>query len=229
MKNINMRNMKNMRIKNIKTQKLIFSVKTHVRNNRNQYILTCISLIMGLVVGVVSALILRDGNAETLNSYINNFFSAYSLQGVSRTEVFKLSLIGNLKTAAVLWTCGLTPYLIPLSLIHVGANGVGIGFSVSFILKEFMLKGVLFSLVSLLPHNLIALPSIIVYTVFNINFAIEFKKHKLDNTLQKVKRNLIIKNLTALGIFIGMLTISSLIEGYIIPTFIRPLCGMFIK
>ena len=142
----------------------------YVAENRLWYVLVITAVVFGAAFGALSAAMLPDGKYEGLNSYLNSFISAYSLQSVSRAGVFRASLYGNLKLLIFIWLSGLWIGLIPFSVLNMGVRGYGTGFTAVFIVQAYRGKGVIFALLSLLPRTLILIPAAIIYTVFSIRY-----------------------------------------------------------
>lgn len=205
------------------------AIQHEFRQSKNQYLVAAAVICLGILIGGISAFILSEANVSALSGYMNNFFSAFSLQTLSKNEVFRLSLLGNLKTILLLWICSFSVFLLPVSLLHIGARGFRIGFSIAFMLKQYLFKGALFSAVSILPHNLILVPALLVYTVFCMNFAVEMKRLRANNTLYRVKKQMYLKNLKTLLLIVAVILVASLLEGYIVPALLRPLCSLFVS
>ena len=211
----------------MKTNHLLKNFQTELKRNHNQYLLVTLALFIGIFLGSMTAVVMKEANAEILHQYIDQFFSAYSLQSVAKSEVFKLSLTGNIKTALIIWVSSFSVFLIPVSIVHMSSKGFSIGFSIAFLIKQFGFRGLLFGVISILPNNLILLPAVIIYTVFSINFALELRRQKQWSGPNKMKRQMYFGSLSALLIFTLVIVLCSLLEGFILPTLIRPLCSLF--
>lgn len=199
----------------------------YVAENRLWYVLVITAVVFGAAFGALSAAMLPDGKYEGLNSYLNSFISAYSLQSVSRAGVFRASLYGNLKLLIFIWLSGFWIGLIPFSVLNMGVRGYGTGFTAVFIVQAYRGKGVIFALLSLLPRTLILIPAAIIYTVFCIRYSISLKNmRRKGNTA--VRRTMYARSAVCLLMAAAVFVICSLIEGFVVPTVLKPICSLML-
>lgn len=75
--------------------------------------------------------------------------------------------------------CGLSVIGLPGILVLNFLKGVLIGFSVGYMVGQYSWKGLLFSLVSVAPHNLLVIPVLLVCSVAAMTFSIHMIKTKI--------------------------------------------------
>lgn len=213
-------------MKNLRIRK---NLSEYIMKNKWQYFAACFSLILGLFVGAGTMFVMEIQNAEDIGTYIKNFVSAYNLQSVNKAEVFKFSVYNNIKILLFMWLSGLWLWLLPVSFIQLGAKGYSLGFSMTAFIRVFGGRGILFAIASMLSQLILFVPAIIVYCVFNTNFALTLKRLKGQRISAAVKTEKYIKNLFALLAMLAVLLINSLGDAYIMPVILKPLCSFMCR
>ncbi len=205
-------------------QKWIEVLGNSLSSNAKTYITLAGFLILGIAGGSLFAIFKNASDTDSLLTYIEQFISGYQLTGASKVQIFSLSFVNNLKTGILILSVSLFYILLPLLFINFFAKGFRIGFTVAFIVKCYGLGGSLFALVSLLPQNIIYLSAIVIYSVFAFIQALEIRRLRKEGILYKYKSKIILNTLTAFLLFLFLTTVGSLLESFILPTFIKQLC-----
>lgn len=196
--------------------------------NRALYLIVALFLILGLIIGTIAALVLKNTELSAATDYMSRFFSAYSLQSVNKHEVFQIALYNNFKSLLFLWMSGLSLFLVPFALLQVGIKGFKLGFAIAFLSKMFHWKGVLFALISMLPQNLIVLPVFILYGVFIVRKAGQLYQLKRKNNVKLEKKRLYLSGFKAVAVTSVLMVICSVLEAYFVPIIVRPVCALMI-
>ncbi|HHY41398.1 MAG TPA: stage II sporulation protein M [Thermoanaerobacterales bacterium] len=198
----------------------------YFRKNIIQYIFLSIILIIGIVIGSITVNLISDMQLENIQSFINGFLANVKNISVDHSSIFYLSISNNIKTAVLLIILGLSVIGIPFILGIILFRGFVLGFTVGFLIEDLGTKGLILAILSILPQNLIILPSIISIGVTALTFATTVIKNRMknyhENYTQMVSGYMML-NL----IFCFLLVISGLIEGYISPLFIRLFSNYF--
>ena len=205
-------------------QKWIEVLGNSLSSNAKTYITLAGFLILGIAGGSLFAIFKNASDTDLLLTYIEQFISGYHLTGASKVQIFSLSFVNNLKTGILILSVSLFYILLPLLFINFFAKGFRIGFTVAFIVKCYGLGGSLFALVSLLPQNIIYLSATVIYSVFAFIQALEIRRLRKEGILYKYKSKIILNTLTAFLLFLLLTTVGSLLESFILPTFIKQLC-----
>ncbi len=205
-------------MKNLKIKKRITD---YFNRKKWQILIVFASLFAGIIIGSFFSARMSNQNSDALTKYIQNFTSAFGLQSVNNKEIFTFSVYNNIKLVLFLWISGLWVGLLPLGIVQIGLKGYKIGFSTVLFIKSFGTFGTLLSSVAILPQILIFLPSILVYMVFNINFATSLKNRHIS---ANAKSKLYLKNLIGFLVMIIMSVLSGLADAYIIPALLKPVC-----
>ncbi len=200
---------------------LIKELKERVCKDKNRYFTALFVIAAGFLIGIITAVILNESRTDALNNFLNNFFSAYSLQSVSKAEVFKLSLAENIRTVLVIFIGEFSIFLMPISLLHLGGRSFRLGFLIAFIIRYNFLKGAFLTFIAILPHNIIFMTALVAYCAFTMSVAYEISKVRKDGNEYKNRKKLYIKSLKPLFIVFLFVLCTSLFEGFIVPTLIK--------
>ena len=197
-----------------------------LNNNRRAYLITAGIFLLGILAGSIIA---ASGNDNTeLKEYFDHFLSGYPLQGAAHSEIFQLSLTNYLRMAVLLWCSGWFFFLLPLGAFQIGMKGFKTGFTISYLMQCYHLKGALLALLSVLPQNLILIPALCFYMVYQTKFAADRRHLRSLNNTSPLKRQVYLHNLLMTGIFLALLLLCAFIESFIVPTLLQPVCGLFL-
>lgn len=195
--------------------------KRHLQDNFLLYFILLISFVIGIVIGAILINRLNPEDKLGISSYLSMVVELMSSNGNKTIDIFKSSLFTNFRIALIIWGLGFFLIGIIIIPIIIGWKGIAIGFTVGFMVKEFGIKGFIFSLTSLLPHYLIILPGFITIGAISASNSINRKK---SHGKIAYKRNFVDYN-TIFFIFFLLIVIGSLIEGFFIP-YILNLIGL---
>ena len=120
-------------------------INEHMHANKRTYALLTVCLVVGIVLGSISASVLAVEQNELLLKYFNTFFSAYTIQNINPHAIFLASLMSNTPTVFYIWLSGFFAVTIPFILFQVGLKGFKAGFSAAFLIKSYAMKGFLFA------------------------------------------------------------------------------------
>jgi len=127
----------------------------YLRANIVAYFFMTLIFIIGVVVGALAVKTLPEEQKLELVGYLKVFF-----QGLVQTsatadtaELFRNAALNNIKTIGLMWILGFTIVGLPFVLFIVFTRGFVIGFTVGFLINEYIMKGLVFALASILPHN----------------------------------------------------------------------------
>ncbi|OBY80669.1 stage II sporulation protein M [Paenibacillus sp. KS1] len=155
------------------------------RSQLHLYIFVSVLFLVGVVFGslLVNALTLEQ--QQDIGNHVSQFVStmgqepAASNQVGNSGETFLNSTMFYVKWIALIALLGISIIGFPLVLALVFAKGVFIGFSVGTLISQYAWKGVLFALVSVAPHNIIAIPFLMIASVASMVFAMHILKNRL--------------------------------------------------
>ncbi len=197
-------------------------LNSYLRRRLLIYVLVITIFAMGSIFGALAVNSLASGQRVELTGFLQAFFKGFN-EGAApdRDLVAKQSLYTNVfKTAGLIWLLGLSVIGAPLILVILFTRGFVLGFTVGFLVKEMSYKGIFYALVSVLPHNILIIPAVIIVSVAAISFAAALARGRFGNReISLYHQFLGYTVLTALAIL--AMVAAALVEGYVTPVFIE--------
>ncbi len=135
-------------------------------------ILCALLFLTGIVMGALSLRVLSVNEKAELVSYLEVFMRGLRSPGLESGVVFKLSLIQNLKTAAMIWAFGLSIIGAPLTCVMLLIRGFVLGFSASFVLSEVASGGALMFIAGILPQSIVFVPTTVLLATLSLTFSL---------------------------------------------------------
>lgn len=200
----------------------------YIRANIVAYFFMILIFIIGIVLGAMAVKTLPDEQKSELIGYLQVFFQGLTEQqeGVTDTHTLLTSVMfNNIKMIGIMWLLGFTIVGIPFVLFMVCLRGFIIGFTVGFLVNEYIMKGLLFALVSVLPHNFLAVPAILATGVAATTFSLMLVRRKNKNNLFYSSLSYSLFCLIMLVLMLG----ATLIEVYISPVFMKTIAQIIIN
>lgn len=203
-------------------EELFTRVREYLRENMGIYILITIIFAAGVMGGALSV---RFMDTEITNELSRNF-SVYTdhFQGSETVEhgsIFKNSILLNFRQILFIGIAGVFMFGFPFIALMIGLRGFMIGFTVGFLIENSAFGGLVFSLATIVPHNLIIIPAflIIAVTAFSLSF-FRFRANYLEKRSSSLSEHLTsyIKMITALCFAV---IIGSIVETYVSTLFMR--------
>jgi stage II sporulation protein M len=112
---------------------------------------------------------------------------------------------------------------MPIILGVVFFKGFSLGFTVGFLVKEKAVSGILLSIISILPQNLVYIPLLILWSVVGINFSVHIARGRPGSAIS-LGRGFISYTLLML-VFLILVMVGAFIEAYLSPWFL----GLFLN
>jgi stage II sporulation protein M len=124
------------------------------------------------------------------------------------------------KWLLLVWVLGITVVGLPLVLALDFLKGVLIGFAVATLVNEHSWKGLLFSLVSIAPQNVIAVPALIIASVSAMSFSLYVVRSRLLNRYGSLAKPFVAYTSTALFMLLVAVG-AALVEAFISPALLK--------
>jgi stage II sporulation protein M len=201
--------------------KVLDLLNKHVQNNFWLYIISLLCLCTGIVLGMYSVRYMGSFEKSDLLSYIKNFNSTINSGNISYRSIFSETLKSNIPILLIMWFLGLTMIGVPIILIIDIIKGFTIGFTISFMINNMGMKGMWFSLLGVLPQNIIYIPCFILASVIAMDFSMAILKDKANrqwtsNIWVRVTSYSLSFLLVAVVMFIGFF-----MESYVSPNMVK--------
>ncbi|WIW69658.1 MULTISPECIES: stage II sporulation protein M [Anaerosinus] len=198
----------------------------HLKKNIAKYFFSILVLLVGIVIGAMAMKFLPELQRNELAGYLNLYLSSLSdTSKINDSMILGDVIIKNTKTILAIWILGFTIIGLPFVLGIVCLKGIVIGFTVGFLVNEYIYKGIFLALAVVLPHNLLSIPMILIMSIAAINFSLNLikrRQYKKDNLAYSSILYSIICFILCIGIIL-----SSLLEVYVSPVFMRWIVNLF--
>ena len=85
------------------------TIKNHIINNKKEYIIVTLILIIGIFLGVLFVNNINEAQKTEVTDYLNNFIEKMkSIESLDNISLLKTSVIQNVLFAIILWFFGTT-------------------------------------------------------------------------------------------------------------------------
>lgn len=198
----------------------------HVRQRWLAYAIACLVFVIGTVSGAVTIKAVTFHQKQDLISYINTYFQTMMV-GKLEAATWQSVVWMNFQTVILMWLCGLIVFGVPVLIGLIFARGFVIGFSVGFLVDELGIKGLLFALASIIPHNLITVPALVGLGALGISFSFSvIFGGKQRMALRRGTSPALQYSINTLLFFL-LMAAASLVEVFITPVFIKAALTLF--
>ncbi len=199
------------------------AVFAYFRRNWFVYLIVLVFFIAGLVFGALAVKNLNSEQIGELGTYLNSFLEKVGEAPLNDQSITR-SLTDNLYILVVLYILGLSVIGVPLIPVVVFTRGFIIGFTVGFLAREKAVKGIVFAFISVVPHNFLLIPVIIVAAAMSVSISLAIIRNRLAADGYPVFR--LAGLYTLMMIVLGVLTgLAGLCEAYVTPVFIKMAVG----
>lgn len=200
---------------------LNFNMRRYIQDHLSLYVFVSVLFLMGVVFGamLVNSLSLEQQQelSRFFGSYLHTMEQGYDGQSSS---FFSQSFISYTKWIVLIGLFGLTVIGIPLVLVLDFLKGVLIGFTVGYMVGEMGWNGMLFSLLSIVPQNMIVIPLVIVASVSALSLSITLVRHRFQRHPIKLPEIFAAYAAKMFALILVSLAVS-LYEAYVTPVLIQ--------
>ena len=147
-------------------------LKKSILTNKKILVFLFFLFLISIVFGSVLPLCLNDFDKGIVRNYLSDFI--LSIESLNPLSLLFNGFIGNCGFLIVLWILGISVIGCVIVLFLFFLKGFILGFSVSSIIINYGVKGILISFIYLFPHQII---NICVYgfmTCYSIIFSLKF-------------------------------------------------------
>jgi stage II sporulation protein M len=183
-------------------------------------------MILVILAGIIcGALLVRFMDEEPLveiTSALNHFLDDLKEDEgnlLSAPELLRASFYKNGTILLFLWVLGLfsAGYFLVLPVLFL--KGISLGFTMGIIIYRYSIKGALFCLAALLPHNLILVPAYILASAFAFTYSFYLFRNRFSKG--KTEHPFLTQYCLYMSLVILITLCGMLVEAYITPVFMR--------
>lgn len=180
-----------------------------------------VCVLVGLCAGPFAVNNLSTVQTAALSDYMNGFSALYANESVSAVNLLVLASGENFKSFGFLVLAGLTIIGLPLIYLLCATRSFLCGFSIGVFLRAFGSKGILLSILTLVPTDMLKLSAFLFFGIHAVIFSVQMlkllsKKDLSVNFRQSVVCFLKAALLAALLLFAGILY-----EVFVTPAILR--------
>ncbi len=195
----------------------------YIRENLGIYIVVTAFFLAGLLAGPILLGFLQDGQVTELSAAMSHFFEGLKKDAdtlLRPLEILKTSYQNNVPLLLALWLLGLLWMGFPFVLLLLLFKGFAIGFTVGFMVKHYSLKGIVFCLAAVLPHNIILVPVYLIAGATAMTFSILKIKSRFNK--KNANRGLYFQQYCMM-MFVVLVFVffGGLVEAYVTPVFME--------
>lgn len=185
-------------------------------------------IILGIISGSLFLVVLKDTDHNLVIEKINTFFTNINTNNINNIEAFKNAFIENIIFVILIWILGMSIIGIIINIFIIYLKGFIIGFSLSSFFLVYKYKGLLAALIYVFPTSIINILVCLLLGVYSVLFTINlwkiiFLKEKNYNMKKFIKKYFLL-----LILCIILIIISSLTEGFLVPSLLKLVIKLFI-
>jgi stage II sporulation protein M len=196
------------------------SIRRHLADNIWIYLIIIIAFILGISLGAVTVNNLDEVTRSDAKTYIEGFLELTSGNELQSSQILRQSIKFNLYFTMLLFLSGLIYLGVIFIPLLVAFRGFCIGFSVAFLSGNIGSGGLLLSIGSVLPQNIIYIPVIIIMGAIGVNYSLRTLRNKYFKKYGAMNSLFAAYAFTTLILFILLLA-GCIVESYITALIIK--------
>lgn len=171
--------------------------------------------VVGFIFGVFFLTLISKTDQELVKKMIKSYID--NINNIDYFDTFKNCFIENFLFIFIIWILGMSVIGIPITIFYYFIKTFTLGFLMSAFILTYKIKGILYSIIYIIPSNLF---NILIFTIllfYSINFSLT-----LIMAITK-KKNLNFKNIINKYTIILLFSLISILISSLYETFIVPL------
>lgn len=185
-------------------------------------------VILGIISGSLFLMVLNENDKSEVINEISTFMTNINTNNINNLNSFKNSLIEGMILIILSWILGMSIIGVIFNIFFIYMKSFTIGFSISSFILVYKYKGILSSLIYVIPSQLINILIILILGVYTLLFSkylfkMIFFKDKTVNLGKFFKKYVLV-----FGICIILCLVSSLCEAYLLPSLLKVIIKLFI-
>lgn len=185
-------------------------------------------VILGIISGSLFLMVLNENDKSEVINEISTFMANINTNNINNLNSFKNSLIEGMILIILSWILGMSIIGVIFNIFFIYMKSFIIGFSISSFILVYKYKGILSSLIYVIPSQLINILIILILGVYTLLFSkylfkMIFFKDKTVNLGKFFKKYVLV-----FGICIILCVISALCEAYLLPSLLKVMIKLFI-
>ena len=191
----------------------------NVRFDKRYVFFMLVIVILGIITGSLFIIILNSSDKNLVKEYIETYIT-----NIDTNNLYN-NLMLNFSSVILISIIGFTYFLFPFNILILFYKSFVIGFSISSIIMCYKIKGVLLSIVYIIPHHILNILFLSLLTAFTTKLSIKMINHIIRK--QNVDLRMYLNKYLCMLLIVSILFIlTTLYETYIIPHLIKFLTSL---
>lgn len=206
-------------------KQLLDKTRNRFRMNRSMFLFLLVLIIIGVVAGSVFILMISKEDQGMVKEYLDTFLFNIRDHKLHYLQAFQGSFLGNLLFVLGIWLLGISAIGLPVMVFMFFTKAFTLGFAISSMIMNYKLKGCLLAFIYVFPHHVM---NLLLYS-FLMAYALSFSIRLIGSLVQKKSLDFKVmmnKYLMVLGICVGGVFISSLMEVFLVPFLLQKVLGV---
>ena len=196
-------------------RRLIFLLKNYYRVNKKYFVFITIIFFIAIMSGSIFTLTLNDTDTNIVSEFFSNYLE--NINKINYINSFVNSLISNIFVVMIIWLLSYSIIGLPIIILIFFYKSFIIGFSISGIIINYKIKGLLMAFLYIFPHQILFILALLYLLVFSVIMSINLFNavFKHENIRFSSNNNLII-------IFASIITLlCSIYDSFILPLIMK--------
>ena len=196
-------------------RRLIFLLKNYYRVNKKYFVFITIIFFIAIMSGSIFTLTLNDTDTNIVSEFFSNYLE--NINKINYISSFVNSLISNIFVVMIIWLLSYSIIGLPIIILIFFYKSFIIGFSISGIIINYKIKGLLMAFLYIFPHQILFILALLYLLVFSVIMSINlfYAVFKHENIRFSSNNNLII-------IFASIITLlCSVYDSFILPLIMK--------
>lgn len=202
-------------------KKYMDKLKKNIRFNKKGITFLLGLSIIGFISGVIFITLISKSDQLLVKDYIESYIKEIGNK-INYLDLFKNCFFDNLIFIIIVWLLGMSVIGAFINIFYYFIKAFTLGFSISSFILTYKLKGIIYSIIYIIPHNIINILvfTLLVYYSINFSFTLIYAILKKKNINFKIIFN---KYLYILLIIFLIILLTSLYESFVVPNIISKL------
>lgn len=185
------------------------------------YIFVTVIFVVGIVFGALLVNALTFDQQQELAVYVQKFAERAGNGMLPEGALsFWDRVLFHGKWLILIWVLGLTVIGMPLVLALDFLKGVLVGFAVGTLVSQYSWKGLLFSLVSVAPPNLLVVPALLIASVSAVSFSLYIIRSRFLNRYGTLSKPFV-SHTTTFALMLVIIAGASFVEIFLSPVMLK--------
>lgn len=201
-------------------KKYMDKLKENIHINKNLFVFLLVLVIVGITAGSLFSVLISNNDKTLVAGYLNDFLNNVKTNKLNYSNSLINTFIFTLGCGLLIWILGISVIGFFIVLFILFLKTFIIGFALGSILISFKFKGIIYSLIYIVPHHIINIFIFMLLSAYALMVS-----YKLISSLKAKKPidfKIIMNRYLIILLFSSIvLIITSMYEVYIVPKLLR--------